>query len=182
MHVMSIDDDKKRFTDIYNRESDSLFRFCLLRVSDREKALDLTQEAFNRLWSSMVIGKTIENPRALLYRVARNLIIDWYRKTKSLSLESLLGEGEDREFDPPDERATLEIEINADSRRALSVLDKLELGYREVIYLRYVEDLSPKDIAEVLGLNANTVSIRITRGLAALRKLIGIPENNHESR
>lgn len=182
IYVMPIDDDKKRFTDIYNQESDSLFRFCLLRVSDREKALELTQETFTRLWNSMVLGQKVDNPRALAYTVARNLIIDWYRRVKSVSLESLSGEDwdGDREFDTPDEKATLEIELNADSRRVLSMLEKLEPQYREVIHLRYVEDLSPKDIAEVLKLNANTVSVRITRGLEALRRLIGISKHRHD--
>ncbi len=173
---MSIDDDKKRFTDIYNRESDSLFRFCLLRVSEREKALDLTQETFSRLWSSIASGKKVNHPKALLYRVARNLIIDWYRRIKPVSLESLSGADEDMEFDPPDQRATIEIEVGAESKRVLSMLGKIESQYQEVIYLRYVEDLSPKDIAEILKINTNTVSVRITRGMEALRKVIGIPK------
>lgn len=177
---MSIDEDKKHFTDIYNRESDSLFRFCLLRVSDREKALELTQETLTRLWSTIAMGKRVDNPRALLYTMARNLIIDWYRRIKSTSLEGLSGGSEDREFDAPDERAVLEIELNADSRRVLLMLDKLEPQYKEVIHLRYVEDLSPKNIAEILKLNANTVSIRITRGLEALRRLIGISRHKHD--
>ncbi|MDP3763365.1 MAG: RNA polymerase sigma factor [bacterium] len=171
---MSIDDDKKRFTEIYNRESNSLFRFCLLRVSDRERALDLTQETFTRLWSTISLGKEVDNPRALLYVVARNLIIDWYRRVKSVSLENLSKVDDDREFDVPDEKSTLQIELDADSRQALAMLEKLEPQYKEVIYLRYVSDLSPKDIAEVMNLNANTVSIRITRGLEVLRKLMGI--------
>ena len=173
---MLIDDDKRRFTDIYNRESDSLFRFCLLRVSDRNKAIDLTQESFTRLWNLTFLGKRVENPRALLYRIARNLIIDWYRRIKSVSLESLSSADEDIEFDPPDQRATIEIEVNAESKRVLLMLKKLEPQYQEVIYLRYVEDLSPKDIGELLELNTNIVSVRITRGMEALRKIMGIPK------
>lgn len=175
INVMSTDD-QKRFTDIYNQESDALFRFCVLRVSDREKALDLTQEAFTRLWGYISRGKLVENPRALLYKVARNLIIDWYRRIKSVSLESLTND-DDREFDPQDEKATLDIEIGADAKHVLSMLDHLGPLYREVIYFRYVEDLSPKDIAEILGLNANIVSIRITRGMEELRKLMGIQKD-----
>jgi RNA polymerase sigma-70 factor, ECF subfamily len=179
IYVMSIDD-KKRFTDIYTREADAVFRFCLIRVSDREKALDLTQETFTRLWNSIYLGKKVENPRAFLYRVARNLIIDWYRRIKSVSLESLsLGDGE-KEFEPKDERMTLEIENNTNFRQVLKMLDNLETQYREVIYFRYVEDLSPKDIAEILRLNANTVSVRLNRGIEALRKLMGIAKNHHE--
>ncbi|MDO8728977.1 MAG: RNA polymerase sigma factor [bacterium] len=177
---MSIDDDKQRFTDIYNQESDSLFRFCLFRVSDREKALELTQEAFTRLWSSMSSAKRVEKPRALLYVVARHLIIDWYRRVKSVSLESLSTEDGDKGFDLPDDRVGVEIETNTEVGRVLSMLDTLDPKYREVIYFRYVEDLPPKDIAEILELNTNIVSVRLTRGLEALRKLMGIPKNNHE--
>ncbi|KKR30017.1 MAG: hypothetical protein A3C62_00145 [Candidatus Zambryskibacteria bacterium RIFCSPHIGHO2_02_FULL_39_16] len=176
---MSIEDDKKRFTDIYNQESDSLFRFCLIRVSDREKALDLTQEAFTRLWNSVSLGKEPENPRAFLYVVARHLIIDWYRRTKSISLESLSDErGED--FIILDEKTTFDIEMSLDAKHVLSMLDKLEMQYREVIYFRYVEGFPPKDIAEILNLSANVVSIRISRGMEMLRRLMGISENDHE--
>ncbi|MFZ2484591.1 MAG: RNA polymerase sigma factor [Minisyncoccia bacterium] len=177
-YVMStIDDDKKRFTDIYNRESDSLFRFCLTRVTDRERALDITQEAFTRLWNSIVTGKVVENPRALLFVIARNLIIDWYRRTKSVSLEGMSLGDEDREFDPPDPEATVDIEMGAEVGRVLRMLDNLEPQFKEVIYFRYVEDLPPKDIAEILELNPNTVSVRLTRGMEALRGLMGIQEN-----
>ncbi|MDO8569440.1 MAG: RNA polymerase sigma factor [bacterium] len=179
---MTIDDDKKRFTDIYNQESDALFRFCLFRVSDREKALELTQETFTRLWSSISSSKRVENPRALLYVVARHLIIDWYRRVKPVSLESLATENGNKEFDLQDEKATMDIEISADAGRVLRMLDNLESQYREVIYFRYVEDLAPRDIAKILELNANTVSVRLTRGIEALRKLMGIPKNNYESR
>lgn len=175
-----MDDDRKRFTDIYNQESDALFRFCLFRVSDREKALELTQETFTRLWSSIASGKKIENPRALLYVVARHLIIDWYRRIKSVSWESLSTENGDKKFDPSDEQSVLEIETNADIGRVLSMLDILDPKYREVIYLRYVEDLTPKDIAEILELNTNIVSVRLTRGIEALRKLMNISKDNYE--
>ncbi|MEK7176704.1 MAG: RNA polymerase sigma factor [Patescibacteria group bacterium] len=177
---MSISDDKKRFSDIYNKESDALFRFCLLRVSDREKAIDITQEAFTRLWSSISSGKPVENPRALVFVIARNLIIDWYRRTKSVSLEGLNGGDEEREFDPPDEKATLEIETSVDAKRALEMIESLESQYREVIYFRFVEDLQPREIAEILEINVNTVSVRLTRGLEALRKLMGISRNKYE--
>ncbi len=176
---MSIDADKKRFSDIYNQESDLLFRFCLLRVSDRERALDITQEAFTRLWSSVASGKPIENPRALVFVIARNLIIDWYRRKKSISIERLTRGDEDREFDPPDERATLEIEMSVEAKHALEMLESLEPQYREVIYFRFVEDLQPREIAEILEVNVNTVSVRLTRGMEALRRLMGISENNH---
>ena len=171
---MSIDVLKQHFTKVYAKESDALFRFCVLRVSDRERALDLTQETFTRLWQSMVDGKSPKNPRAFLYVVARNLIIDWYRKVKSVSLESLYDEEMNRPYDMADEKLFNEIEINSDAKRALNMINNLEAQYREVLFLRYVADLPPKDIAEILGLNVNLVSVRITRGVKNLRKIMGL--------
>ncbi len=171
--VMSISETKKLFSDIYNKESDTLFRFCLLRVSDRERALDITQEAFTRLWSSLASGKEVENPRALVFAIAKNLIIDWYRKAKSVSLDGLSDE-DDRPFDVPDDRQVRDMEISSDARRALELIGALEAQYREVVYLRFISDLEPREIAEALGLNANTVSVRLSRGMDALRVLMGI--------
>lgn len=94
---------KTKFEAIYSKESDAIFRFCFIRVSDREQALDITQETFLRLWQSLHSEKEITNTKAFLFTVARRLIIDWYRKKKSFSLDSMtLGEGEDS-YDVMDE-------------------------------------------------------------------------------
>ncbi len=172
---MIVEDDKKRFTEIYNRESGSLFRFCLLRVSDREQALDIVAESFTRYWVAVSSGKAIENPRAYLFVVVRHLIIDWYKKSKSISLESL-SEEDGIKFEVPDEEALSNIEIHSDAKKALTILNNMNPLYREVIYLNYIEGFPPKDIALMLNINAGTVSVRINRGLEDLRKLMGIKE------
>lgn len=172
---MSLEKLKAEFTAIYAQNSDALFRFCLTRVSQRELSLELAQEAFARLWVRMAEGREVPNPRAFLYLVTRRLIIDWYRKTKTSSLDRGLDEeGEENTFDPADDRALAEIEAGPEGRRVMALLNKLDEDHREVIHLRFVEELSPREIAEILGVSPNAVSIRITRGLAALRKLSGI--------
>lgn len=171
---MPAQDDQARFTEIYERESDSLFRFCLFRVSDREQARDLTQETFARLWGSMASKKPIDNPRAFLFMVARHLVIDWYRKTKSYSLDAMSNQDDGRPFDIEDKASLDEIETHSDANKVMAMMNQLEPQYKEVVYLRYVEDLPPKDIAHMLDLNANTVSVRITRGMECLRKLMGV--------
>ncbi len=178
---MSIKHVQKQFIEVYERESDTLFRFCLLRVSDREKALDITQESFAKLWNSFLLEKEVENPKALVFTIARNLIIDWYRKKKSLSLESLSSGEDEREFDIGDDKATLAIEHFAEVRHVLELLNQLPVEYREVVYLRFVEGLNPRDIALVLEITPNVVSVRITRGLAALRELLGIKGGNENN-
>jgi RNA polymerase sigma factor (sigma-70 family) len=170
---MAIEHSKKDFTALYERENDALFRFCLWRVSNRETALEMTQETFARLWGKMAGGINVEHPRAFIYVTARHLIIDWYRKTKSSSLEALSEYG-DRPFDPVDENAHTLIETSSDAKRALLTINKLEDQYREVVYLSFVEDLPPREIAQILNITPNAVSIRLTRGLDALRRLTGI--------
>src|SRR3990167_5856074 len=78
------------FGEVYEKEADAIFRFCLLRTSDREIALDFTQDTFMRFWNSLVLEKDIKNHRTFLFTIARNIIIDWYRKKKSFSLETLM--------------------------------------------------------------------------------------------
>ncbi len=171
---MYINDRKKDFTLIYEAEHDAVFRFCFFRVSDREKALDLTQESFVKLWKHMLENTKVDNPKAFLFVVARHLIIDWYRKKKTLSLDfynsNELGKG----FDVADESGASEIETSSDAKRVTSMISKLPPQYRDAVYLRFVEDLPPRDIAQILKLSTGVVSVRITRGIQELRRMLGI--------
>ncbi len=168
-----------KFEETYRNESDAIFRFSLVRVSNREQALDIMQETFLRLWKSLSADQEIHNVRAFLFTVAHHLIIDWYRKKKSMSLDSLLYNKEkETENDLPDETPDGNLELKAEGRYLLDKIRKLSDIYREAVYLRYVEDLSPREIGEVLGISANAASVRINRGILELRKKTGYDENN----
>ncbi len=163
---------QQEFTAIYERESDAIFRFSVLRVSGREQALDIVQEAFMRLWKSMKDGASIEKPRPFLFKVAHNLIIDWYRKKKAVSLEGLATE-EGGEYEPVQETASADLEMGAEGRFLVDKLAELEPAYRQPVYLRFVEGLSPQEIGDVLGITANAASVRVNRGLEKLRAITG---------
>lgn len=165
---------KSTFEAIYVDESDAIFRFCLLRVSNREQALDITQETFLRMWQSLQSGKEILNAKAFLFTVARRLIIDWYRKKKSLSLDAMLFEGQESSYDVIDEKTGDSITLlKSEGRYLVDKINELEESYRDPLYLRFVEDLSPPEIGKILGISANSASVRINRGLAELRKITG---------
>ncbi|MCX6753670.1 MAG: RNA polymerase sigma factor [Candidatus Nomurabacteria bacterium] len=171
-------DIQSTFEAIYIKESDVIFRFCLLRVSNRETALDIVQETFLRLWKQMQEDKDILNERALLFTIARHLIIDWYRKKKSFSLDAMVlnnSNNDEREtsFDILDEETTFaNLEIGAEGRYLIDQINKLGDTYRESIYLRYVEDLSPGEIGKIMGITPNAASVRINRGLVELKKIV----------
>lgn len=135
--------------------------------------MDLVQDTFMRFWGQLSKGVEVVNDRALLFSIARNLVIDWYRKKKSISLEALEESGEGNPMREADDGAAREIEMNAEARYLLEKIRELEDTYQEVVYLRFVEGLKPKEIGEMLGESANTVSVRITRGIQALRDLTG---------
>lgn len=172
---------KNQFVKLYNDESGSIYRFCLLRTSDKEVAVDIMQDTFMRAWDAVSkergAWEEIRNKRAFLFTVARNCIIDWYRKKKPLSLESLAEEsGVEIEtfMDATAERDELEMEHEA--RFLVERIREIDAVYQQAVYFRFVEDLGPKEIAEILGKSENVVSVRINRGVKQLRKLAGYDE------
>ncbi|MFZ3043808.1 MAG: sigma-70 family RNA polymerase sigma factor [Minisyncoccia bacterium] len=174
---------KKRFIELYNGESDSIFRFCLLRTSDREVALDLMQDTFISFWEVLSKGRgriqegKIQNERAFLFTIARNRIIDWYRKKKTLSLDSL-AEDTGGDVDVFMEAAPQgDIELAHEAKFLLEKLKELDPQYQQVVYLRFVEELKPKEIADILGESVNAISVRIHRGIAQLRTRAGYDES-----
>jgi len=160
-----------KFQKIYDEESDAIFRFCLTRVSNREQSLDITQDTFMRLWENIIQKKDIINYRAFLFTIARNLIIDWYRKKKNISLDKIIEEG-DGKFDLIDNSMISNLEIKSEGKYILDKISELGETYQTILYLRFVDDLSIKEIAEVLNISENATSVRINRGLEELRNKI----------
>ena len=122
----------------------------------------------------------MDNERAFIFTVARHLIIDWYRKKKSVSFEDLTNRETGEAYDPVDEEALRNIQVGAEGKFLIEAVNKLSPTYRQAVFLRFVEDLSPSEIGEALGVSANAVSVRINRGMEELRKITGysdLPKN-----
>ncbi|MEX2052071.1 MAG: RNA polymerase sigma factor [Candidatus Paceibacterota bacterium] len=168
---------KEYFEEIYANEADTLFRYCLFRISNRAQAIDIVQEVFIELWQALQKDEDIRNPRAFLFAVLRNRIIDWYRKKKSVSLDAMMHRREDeKNFEPEDPKASKDIIWSAEVTEIIEAINFLPDPYREPVYLRLIEDLSPPEIARMLESNANTISIRITRGIKKLQKYLNIED------
>jgi RNA polymerase sigma-70 factor (ECF subfamily) len=164
---------EKEFLEAYDAVADALFRYCYFRTSDRDRAKDLVQQAFMKTWEYLSQGNTVDNLKAFLYRVARNAIIDQSRKKKETSLDLLMDEG----FDVASagwEKVLTTIE----GQQMMQWVSQLDVSYREAILLRYIEDLTPKEIAAITGEHENTISVRIHRGMQKLRAIL--EENHHE--
>ena len=172
-YKLRVEGSESFFVETYNREADAIFRFCLLRTSDREMALDFTQDTFLRFWKSLASGKEIQNHRTFLFTIARNIIIDWYRRKKPFSLDALIeSTGESRPSLVLVAMENTEVEVEAEF--LIRKIAELPEPYSNAVYLRCVEELKPREIARVLNESANVISVRISRGLEQLRKLLHI--------
>ena len=68
---------EQKFNELYENNADSVFRLCLFKTSNREVALDLSQDIFTKTWGYLAVGNEVENLRAFLFTVARNRIKDY---------------------------------------------------------------------------------------------------------
>ncbi|MFA5931941.1 MAG: RNA polymerase sigma factor [Candidatus Paceibacterota bacterium] len=164
---------KELFVELYDTHADAIFRFCYFKTGNKEIAKDLTQDTFMKVFK--YLGREdIENHKAFVYTIAKNTVIDYWRKAKSIP-ESHLPEGFFESIEGKDNTET-----SIDYSIFLSLLDKLSESDREVILLRYLEDMSSRDMAELLGERENTILVRISRAREKLRDLFKEIENKNE--
>ncbi len=159
---------EKQFLKAYDEHSDALFRYCYFKVFDRDLAKDLVQEAFTRTWVYITEGKEVENLRAFLYKILHNIIVDHIRKKKSVSLDKML------EVDgfAPEGDGQVDVESFAIARELTEKLNLLDDAERDMVHMRYIDDMSVKDIAKVLGVSVNVVSVRIYRATKKLKDIL----------
>lgn len=156
------------FLAAYEAYADAIFRYTLVRIRNRDKAKDIVQETFLRVWQYLVEKGDITYMKSFLYTVATRLIINEAKRRKAESLEALL-EASGLE-DMPSGEDVLQKRVDfLDGERAISELESLEPKDAEVIRLRFIAECGPKEIAEIIGETENTVSVRINRALKKLR-------------
>lgn len=159
---------EKVFIESFSKYGDAIFRFCLVKVSNVEMAEDMTQEVFIRYWQYLREGKEMTNTRSFLYTIANNMAKDWYKKKKSDSLDVQMEAGH-----IPKEQSSNPEEI-ASCMEVLDTIDDMETKDKEVLLLKHAEGLDPKDIAEVLGETANSISVRLNRATKRLQQKLHI--------
>ncbi len=157
---------ESQFLEAYEKYQDAIYRHCFFRVYSKVRAEELVQETYMRAWQYMAQGNIVENLRAFLYRVANNLIIDESRKKKEDSLEVLMEKSPAYE---PFYEGGKRIEKQMLYNEIVENMKDLPPDYKEILMLRYIEDLDPKEIAEILETNANNVSVKINRAVKALK-------------
>jgi RNA polymerase sigma-70 factor (ECF subfamily) len=166
---------ERAFLEAFDAYADALFRHACLRLSDRERAKDTTQDTFIKAWDYLVGGHEVREWRSFLYRVLNNLIIDEYRRTKELSLDALIEDtaGDTAILTAPEGRREKEesFDIAYAVERIRLLIAELPEPHRGTLILRYVDGLTPREIAAALDISENAAAVRIHRAVARLRAL-----------
>lgn len=159
---------EKEFSKFYEENVAKIFRFIFLKVDSTETAQDLTSEAFLKFLKYFDQKKSIDNPRAFLYQIARNLVIDFYREKTESTLP--LEEG----TISLDERQSPEImaAIASDMDRVKKTLGQIDKEHADIIVWRYLDDLPISEIGRILSRPEGTVRVMLHRGLKELRELL----------
>ena len=168
--------DNKAFDELLARNQSKLFTYIMFVVRDQELANDLLQDTFVKVITKLQEGKYTDSGKFSYWvtRIAHNVIMDWYRMQKN---EHIVEPTEDNDLSNLNENSVIDTgieseivnsQIMTDVKR---MMDKLPTAQREVVYMRFYQDLSFKEIAEVTGVSINTALGRMRYAILNLRRM-----------
>ncbi|OGO16533.1 MAG: hypothetical protein A2Z14_02140 [Chloroflexi bacterium RBG_16_48_8] len=162
----AIEGDTQAFGDLYERYLNHLYRYFYYRIGDSRLAEDFAETVFVRVWESLSSFKISRiSFKGWLYRIAHNLLVDYYRTRK-------LQQSLDEDFDFPDPLQSPEDQLITSEREALviSALKELKQEYQDVLTLRFVNGLSHSETANAIDRSIGAVRVLQHRALQALDK------------
>jgi RNA polymerase sigma-70 factor (ECF subfamily) len=136
------------------------------KLNDRVLGEDLVQTAFMKAWIYLMRGGKINIMKAFLHHVLNNLIVDEYRKRKNVSLDFLIEKG----FEPTIDESE-HMFAGFDGKKAVTMIKRLPSKYQKVMKMRYVKDMSLKEMSVITGQSKNTLAVQAYRGLRMLKDL-----------
>ncbi len=172
--------DPQAYAQLYDTYVTSIYRFVYFKVNNHEDAEDLTADVFLKAWNYITEHTDVRSFRAVIYRIARNLVIDLYRRRATRN--EVTGFPDEEEDHPDDRMAHLsdkgsgvrKIETEHDHQQVLDAIAQLKEEYREVVLFRYVDGLSASEVAEILGKSSVDVRVTTHRAMKALRKVLKV--------
>ncbi|UTR12777.1 MULTISPECIES: RNA polymerase sigma factor [Evansella] len=162
---MSDSSQQKKLNKWYQLYNNEIYKFILYMVNDHEQAKDLMQDTFIRAFNSLDSFHS-ENPKGWLFRIARNITIDYLRKKKPVQYVI------DSSTNLPSRTLTPEqtVSLNEQEKELYIALAKLKRPYREVIILRKIREFSIMETANILGWSEGKVKTNLWRGMDSLKK------------
>ena len=171
-----VDGNNKAFDLLLSRNQQNLFSYILFVVHDRETADDIFQETFIKVITRLQEGRYVVSGKfsAWVMRIAHNAIMDWYRYQAARCIvkagkdNDLSNIGGDDLVEGNIESTYVNRQVMNDVRRLLDMLPPIQ---REVVYMRYYQQLSFKEIADTTSVSINTALGRMRYALLNMRRM-----------
>ena len=171
-----IDGDNSAFDELLSRNEGKLFSYILFVVRDEDKANDLFQETFVKVITKLHEKRYVDSGKfsAWIMRIAHNVMMDWYREQRARNLIELSEENNLSNLSKNDileinvENRYVNDQIMTDVKKMMNMLPPTQ---REVVFMRFYQNLSFKEIAELTGVSINTSLGRMRYAILNLRRM-----------
>lgn len=174
--MLYVGGNNRAFDLLLQRNQSKLFSYILFVVRDQDVANDIFQETFVKVITKLQEGKYTDSGKFSYWisRIAHNAIMDWYRQLKN---EKIIEAPEDNNLS--NIRSTAVIDINRENEiikeQVLSdvkkMMNSLPAPQREVVYMRFYQEMSFKEIADITGVSINTSLGRMRYAILNLRHM-----------
>lgn len=161
--------DEEKIEGLIRQNYADIYKYCFYHVGNRETAQDLTQDVFLKFLSRLDDYYEYGKLKNYLYIVAKHAIADYFRRPKEVSLDEV----EEKTSDDGMEK----IPVRVDILQVLNLLDSFE---KELIILRYYQDLRIKDIAQILDMPVSTIRYKIKKAEMTIKNKLDIGDQKYE--
>ena len=174
--LLYVGGNNKAFDELLTRTQSNLFAYIMFVVRNEDVANDIFQETFVKVITKLQQGRYTDSGKFSFWltRIAHNAIMDWYRMQKSERIIDLADDNDlsnlkgDQILDSYRESELINDQVRADVKK---MMEMLPAPQREVVFMRFYQQLSFKEIAELTGVSINTSLGRMRYALINLRKM-----------
>ncbi|WP_298300939.1 sigma-70 family RNA polymerase sigma factor [Hydrotalea sp.] len=166
--IAARDGDVQSFKALHHHLFEGLYAYAFKLLDDETLSNEAVQDLFVKLWVRKEFINTIQQVKPYFYAALRKQILNHFRDLKLKSIKIQLSQQPDIAFSPEDIIVKKESDFILQQKISL-LLNQLPKRQKEVIYLRYFENLDPQQIAEIMGINYQSVSNLTQKALHKLR-------------
>lgn len=163
--------DSDAFGQLYDEYADQIFRYIYYKVGHIAESQDLTGQTFLKAFENIESYEMRDVAfSSWLYRIAHNLVVDYFRRESKRERVSI-----DEQPPAPSNQGNPAEAVMADleSERLYKAMQKLTYNQREVLVLKFIDNLSNNQVAEIMGISAGAVKSTQKRGLLSLNRILG---------
>jgi len=163
--MLSQEKQLNNFPDLYEEYFDKIYRFVYYKTHHRETAEDITSDVFIKALKNISSFNQLKGTfQAWLFKIARNTVIDYYRKKKNLvNIDDIYSLGEE-------DSVLTDLDTKSQIQMAKKYLAKLNPIQREIVVLRVWESMPYKEIAEIVGIQEQACKMTFYRAMENIKK------------